>query len=433
MGYYYFALLLPRVHALRAAEQRAGGFAYGADLYPIWLTGRELLWNHVDPYTPAMTGEIQLGLYGRVLDASHPGDPPANYRTFSYPLYSDVLALPLLPLPFRTVQIALTVVLPLLVAAMIFMLARALDLGWSSETLVIAVLLCLCSYPVLEAIYAQQPALLVGASLSGCALALARKQLPLAGVLLAVSTVKPQMVFLLALWLMLWSLSGWKTRKSMLIGFLVTLAVLLGVSEWMLPGWWREWWHVVAAYRQYTLPPLAGLLLGQNLGIAVEAALLAIAAIVGWRARREPAAGKEFWFAASLILAITVFILPTGDAVYDQLALLLPVLLLCSRRSEILNGSRPVRLLAILAVGIFLWQFAAGCLISFASVFLPRWSHSTAALLLPVRMASSFPVAILAILLLLVFAPSSGRNRPGSLARVRSSQHANERFAIRSR
>ena len=402
MGYYYFALLLPRVHELRTAQQLGGGFAYGADMYPLWLSGRELLLKRTDPYTPETTRKIQIGLYGRALDAHHPGDPPENYRTFSYPLYADVFALPLLPFDFRIVQILLTAVLPVLAGAIVIAMMMAVDLGWSPRALAVAVLLCLCSYPVLEALYAQQPALLVGASLSGLALALARKRLWLAGVLLAVATVKPQMVLLLALWLLLWSVSSWKTRKSLLIGFAVTVGLLLGISEWILPGWWREWLQVLLGYRQYTIPALSVLLAGKKLGIVIEVMLLGIAAFVGWRARQESVAGRGFWLSASVMLTITLLVLPTGDAVYDQLALLLPVLVLFSQRAKILNGSRPVRLLAILAMAIFGWQFAAGSMVSAASLLRPGWSHSTAALLLPLRMASSFPPVILVLLLWLV-------------------------------
>jgi len=432
MGYYYFALLLPRVHTLRAAQQLGRGFAYGADLYPIWLTGRALVQEQRDPYTPGMTREIQVGLYGRALDSSHPGDAPVNYRTFAYPLYADLLALPLLPLSFLTVQIVLAVVLPLLVGAMVLGLAKALNLGWSRETLITSVLLCLSSYPVLEAMYALQPAVLVGAVLAALALALVRNRLLLAGSLLAIATIKPQMILLLALWLLLWSISEWRARKSLLIGFVLTLALLLMVCEWMLPAWWREWWHVVAAYRQYTVPPLAGLLLGQPLGFLAEAALLGLAAIVGWRMRHEQAGTKGFWLTISLILTVTVMVLPTGDAVYDQLALLLPVLLLCSRGVEVLNGSRPLRVVTSLAVGIFLWQFIAASVISVVSLVAREWSPSHAVLLLPIRTAASFPAAIFAIVLVLVFFQLFGRRASNGLAAtVRSAQDTGEGFPIR--
>lgn len=430
MGYYYFALLLPRVHELRAAQQLGRGFSYGADLYPLWLSGRELLLKRTDPYTLEMTRKIQVGLYGRVLDAHHRGDPPETYRTFSYPLYADVLALPLLPFRFRVVQILLTGVLPLLAGAMVVATIKALDLGWSWRGVTVAVLLCLCSYPVLEAVYAQQPALLVGASLCALALALVRKRLWLAGGLLAVATVKPQMVLLLAVWLIVWSVFGWRTHKQLLIAFIITLGLLLGISEWMLPGWWREWWHVLVGYRQYTIPPLAVLLLGKRLGIMVEGALLAVATIVGWRARRESVAGGGFWVAASVILTVTVLTLPTGDAVYDQLALLLPIFVLFSQRSEILNGSRPVRLLAIVSVIAFMWQFILGSVISVGALLGSGWTRSNSVLLLPVRMASSLPITILALLLLLGFPRFFGREGRRFSAPIDSIEDAGERFAV---
>jgi hypothetical protein len=148
--------------------------------------------------------------------------------------------------------------------------------------------------------------------------------------------------------------------------------------------------------------------------------------------RHEQAGTKGFWLTISLILTVTVMVLPTGDAVYDQLALLLPVLLLCSRGVEVLNGSRPLRVVTSLAVGIFLWQFIAASVISVVSLVAREWSPSHAVLLLPIRTAASFPAAIFAIVLVLVFFQLFGRRASNGLAAtVRSAQDTGEGFPIR--
>ena len=51
-SYYYFDLLLPRARLRDAANDMIGPYAYGGDFYPIWLTGRELLFHRSNPYTP---------------------------------------------------------------------------------------------------------------------------------------------------------------------------------------------------------------------------------------------------------------------------------------------------------------------------------------------------------------------------------------------
>src|SRR5579864_9266355 len=116
-SYYYFGLLLPRARLRDAANQMVGCCAFGGDFFPIWLTGRELLRHGVNPYTQEMTRTIQIGLYGRVMDPARPADPPTDFRAFAYPLYTDLLVAPLLPLSFSAVRIVLGFLLPFVTAA----------------------------------------------------------------------------------------------------------------------------------------------------------------------------------------------------------------------------------------------------------------------------------------------------------------------------
>src|ERR1700683_3354014 len=74
-----------------------------SDLYPRWLGARELLVHGRDPYSPAVTREIQTGFYGRPLNSQNPSDP-TDQVAFAYPLYVAYLLTPTLTLPFRTVM-----------------------------------------------------------------------------------------------------------------------------------------------------------------------------------------------------------------------------------------------------------------------------------------------------------------------------------------
>ncbi|MGA7768264.1 MAG: glycosyltransferase 87 family protein [Candidatus Sulfotelmatobacter sp.] len=397
-SYYYFDLLLPQARLRDAANEMVGGYAYGGDFYPIWLTGRELLFHGSNPYTQEMTREIQIGLYGRPMDPSRPADPPANFRAFAYPLYADLLAAPLLPLGFNAVRVALGVLLPLLTAASLVLWLRAFRLQVSPGTLAMAIILVLVSYPVLEGLYAQQVGLLVGAALAMSAAALARERLILAGMLLAFASVKPQLVWLLALWLLLWAVNDWKDRKRFVLSFSLTLALLVVVSQLALPGWFVGWWHSLVGYSRYTLPPLTQLVLGRFLGIVVGLALLAFAGAICWRTRRQPAGSASFSLALSFVLAVTVILAPTGGAVYDQVVLLPAICWLGFRRSEILNASRPMRVLALTALVALCWQWFVACGVALASVFSPAWARNPAVLVFPTRMAAPLPFVLLALL-----------------------------------
>lgn len=210
--------------------------------------------------------------------------------------------------------------------------------------------------------------------------------------------MKPQLVWLLALWLLLWAVSDWKHRKSFVLSFGITLALLVLLSELILPGWLRGWWSSLVGYSRYTLPPLTQLVLGRYLGIATGLVLLALASVVGWHTRRQPAGSHGLSLTASFVLAVTVIMAPTGGAVYDQVILLPAICLLGSRWAEILNAGRPMRVLALATLFALSWQWFIACGVALGSLVLPDWARNPAVLVFPTRFAAPLPFAILALL-----------------------------------
>lgn len=395
---YYFGLLLPQ--SRRQSEARAMGvrYSYGGDFFPIWLTGRALLLHRIDPYTPETTRNIQVGLYGRTMD-QRPGDFPVDYRAFSYPLYSDLLAAPLLPLSFDGVRIVLTVLLAPLTAISVALWMRAMRLRFSAGAVLVAVVLTLVSYPVLEGLYAQQAGLIVGCALAVSIDALTRNRVVVSGIALAFASVKPQMIWLLAAFLLLWAVSDWSRRKWFAMSFAFALALLCIAGELILPGWLSGWWRTILHYSNYTLPPLPQLVLGKLLGAAVELAMLVVAGVVAWRARKQPAGSPEFSLAVSMVLTVTALLLPTGGAVYDQIVLLPAIFWIWSRRAEILRSSPPLRLLLFVAFFALLWQWLLASAVALISLFAPAWVRTPAVLVLPTRMAAPFPFVVFALLM----------------------------------
>jgi hypothetical protein len=417
-SYYYFDLLLPRARLRDAANEMVGAYDYGGDFYPIWLTGRELLFHGRNPYTQEMTREIQTGLFGRPMDPHRPADPSTDFRAFAYPLYVDLLAAPLLPVGFDAVRVVLGILLPLLTAASLVLWLRAFHLQISPTTRAVAIILLLVSYPVLEGLYAEQAGLLVGAGLAMTVALLARGRLWLAGMLVACASVKPQLVWLIALWLLLWAVSDWKRRKAFALSFMLSMGLLVLVSQLVLPGWFVGWWRSMAGYSRYTLPPLTQLVLGRFLGIAVGLAMLMLTAAICWRARREPAGSASFSLAVSFVLAVTVILAPTGGAVYDQVVLLPAILWLGFRRGEILNASRPVRVLALAAVVALCWQWFTACGVAVASVFSPLWAGNPAVVVFPARMAAPLPFVLLALLSFFIVRILRGQTDEGGVSRA---------------
>jgi len=397
-GYYYFDLLIPRSRQRDAANQMGGPYGFGGDFYPIWLTGRALIFHGTNPYTPEMTRAIQTGLFGRPMDPRRPADPPTDFRAFAYPLYVDLLAAPLLPFRFEAVRIVLGILLPALTGVGLVLWLHAFRLRLSAGALAVAIILFLVSYPVLEGLYAQQVGLLVGTAVAFAAASIVRGRMALAGVMLALASVKPQLVWLLVLGLLLWTAGDWTRRKGLAFGFFFTMAVLFVASQVVLPGWFGGWWHSMVGYSHYTLPPLAQLVLGRFLGTVVALGMLALAGAYCWATRREPATSARFSLMVSFVLAVTVILEPTGGAVYDHVVMIPAILWLGFRRAEILNGSRPMRVLALVAVFAICWQWIVACGVAVLSLFSAVPAGNPGVLVLPARMAAPLPFVLLALL-----------------------------------
>jgi len=404
MVYYQFGLFMPRVKAVLAAKRLAGPYAFGADIYPIWLTSREWRQERRDLYSPAITRETQIGLFGRPLDARIPTDPPTDYRTFAYPAYCDLLFWPASELPFATFRIVWTALLATLIAAAVLCWTKALSWRVSWNWLVIVTLLTLCSYPELEGLYAGQLGLLVGFLLAVSLLAIVRDHLVLAGFLMAITTIKPQMTMLAIMYLFFWSLSDWRQRSQFSLSFFATMFLLIGASLAVWPHWISSWLGVVRGYDRYSTPPLISELLGPSLGphggVALTLSALIPAVVLGWRWRGAAAGSDQFWMALSLLLAITTIALLPGQSVFDHVILLPGIFLLASRWQS--QYSSPIfRTLLAIGTVVLLWPWLSSlALIVLRPLLRPEVFSSKAVLLLPLRTAAAFPFVVLGLLVL---------------------------------
>jgi hypothetical protein len=401
-SYFFFGIFIPGLRPGLVARNLAGGYGFGNDLYPIWVAGSELFHKR-DPYAPELTARIETGLYGRPLDRRAPADATVNSRAFSYPVYTIFMVAPLVPLSFPTVQVILSILLPCLAALTVFLWLRMLGTGLSSAEVVVTICLVLASFPVLEGIYAGQPGLISAAIIAGTVAALASERLVLAGILLPFASIKPHLILLLALWLVVWSLSDWTRRKPFFITFATTSLFLLAISMWVAPHWVTGWMHALRAYGQISPPPLAQFVLGHYPGIVVSLALLALSVRLCWRARREPGHSERFALATSFLLATTVLVLPSAIAVYDHFLLLPGALWLYTHRDRILRGSLTFRLLTLITVAAVSWQWFSAIALVLLHQPLGAITRTPSVLLLPLRTQASVPFALTAMLCLVVF------------------------------
>jgi hypothetical protein len=406
MLYYHQALFMPRVVAVRTAEGLGNGYSFGNDFYQVWLTSRQLLLIRSDPYSPEMTREIQTGLYGRPLDPTRPGDP-IDRRVFPYPAFADLLFWPTAEFPFPPVRVVIVLIFAALTFASVLLWLRALDwrLSWNWRAVIL--LLTLCSYPVLEALFAAQLGLLVAFLLAASLLAVRRNRFLPAGFLMAITTIKPQVTMLAIVYFLIWTLYDWRARGRFFIGFVSTLALLVGASLAAMPHWIQSWTHTVLAYRHYTRPPLVTEVLTAPLGsrfagpatFVLTVASIILAIMLAWRNRAAAYGSFAFWSTLTLLLSITTITILPGQAVYDHVILLPGIILLVRYRRVLLDAGRVLRLLLAIGGLVLFWPWiAAFILIVLRPWIAPATFNSTALFSLPIRTAASLPFAVLGLL-----------------------------------
>jgi hypothetical protein len=406
--HYHLELFMPRVLEVAKARNLAGGYAFGNDFYPVWLTAREWLREGRDPYSPEMTCEIQKGLFGRPLDPQIPSDPPTDYRTFAYPAFTDLLFWPAAWLPFTVARVLLVLVLAALTVTSVVFWMRAMAWRVNRLWLVVAFLLVLCSYQVLEGLYATQLGLMVGFFLAASMLALQRGQALLAGILIALTAIKPQMTILAIFYLLIWSSQDWGRRRRFVLGLFSAMFVLVGTATIFQPHWIANWTRVVLGYHRYAKPPLVSQVLTAPLGssmalpasLALTVLLLFAAVVLAWRNRAASADSVQFWVTLSFLLCVTSVTLLPGQAIHDHVILLPGIFLLACRWRELSIGWTR-RALFLIGVGILLWPwFAAFALVVLRPLLTHQQFYSKAIFALPLRTAAVFPFVVLGLLAL---------------------------------
>lgn len=369
MWTYASRVLIPYQKADAAAHDRPRGIL--SDLYPRWLGARELLLRGRDPYSPAVTREIQQGYYGRPLDPARPGDP-RDQQGFAYPVYVVFCLAPTIHLPFEIVRKGFFWVLLGFTLATIPLWLRVLRWSaplWAEASLIV---FTLGSLPVMQGLKLQQMTLFVVALLA-VAMALLASDRPIAaGIVLALTTIKPQLVWLLLLWLMIWTLADWRRRYRWAASFLATMIILMAASEWYLPHWIPRFWQAIREYQSYTgAMSVMHRLIGAPWSWALE--LLAFAAMIGacWRERRPAANASAFTFTLSLVLAATVLLVPTY-APYNQVLLIPALLVLLQERRTIWQRSMANRVVFVIATGLIFWPWISSIALAGLSFALPQ-------------------------------------------------------------
>ncbi|HYM77285.1 MAG TPA: glycosyltransferase family 87 protein [Candidatus Dormibacteraeota bacterium] len=369
-----------------------------SDLYPRWLGARELLLHRRDPYSADLTREIQTGYYGRPLDPTRPDDPK-DQQAFAYPVYVVFVLAPTVEMPFPVVQRIFLALLVMVTAASVLWWMQALGWSISVTARLTWIVLALGCFPVIQGIKLQQLTLLVAALLAASMMAISRRNLVWAGILLAFATIKPQLALLVVLWLCIWVVGNWRERQRLFWSFAVSMAVLLAASEWVLPGWIGKFRAASAAYYQYTGggKSVLDVLLSPTWGRIVSVIVVSLCMVLVWGLRHAAAGTADFRWSLGLVLATTLVIIPMF-APYNQL-LLIPALMEIVRAMRLLwRQSRVSRFFLAVTGLVVAWPWIAAASLAVALIFLPA-RLVREAWALPLYTSLAIPVMVLALML----------------------------------
>jgi hypothetical protein len=303
-----FVILIPLILVAltwanyRFATQNPGG----NDFLVHWVGSRALLVDGLSPYSDEVALRIQTMAYGR------PALPGEHELRVAYPLYSVGLFLPFAF--FSDYNLARALWMTTLEIGLIVLALLSLRLAhWKPGIWLLAVFLLftLTWYHSARAVINGNAVVWVAVFIAGALAAIQSGRDELAGVLLALSTIKPQVVILLVIFVCVWAIS---VRRWGIVNWTVISLVFLSIgAAFFVPDWpLQNLWEVIR-YPGYNPPgtpgsalatwlPAAGTRLGWGLTI-----LLVILLLVEWSAAR----GQDFrWFlwTASLTLVASQWI-----------------------------------------------------------------------------------------------------------------------------
>jgi hypothetical protein len=365
-----------------------------SDLYAPWWGAHELFLHGRDPYAPAVVHEIQTMIYGAPVAAAYRGDSSELTGGFAYPLYAAFLLWPAVYVPFSTAQVLFFYISILVTLASLVLWLRGFRFHVTPVQLLTLALFTLGSFPTLQGIRLQNLSLIAAVLLAAGVALLTSEHLILAGTFLAASTFKPQFTLVLVPWLALWTVSDWRRRQSLAWSFLASMLLLVGGSEWLLPGWIGRFLEVVQAYRKYTFGhSLLDVWFTPRAAPLVAAALLVAVLALCWKYRRHPANSQGIFLCTSLVLAATLVVIPTL-APHAQLLLLPGFLCLFRYRGELWRSGQFARLLLFAVWFLLAWPWVAATGLALAATMLPvrsllRWWE------LPLYTSPLLPLAVL--------------------------------------
>lgn len=296
----------------------------GNDFLVHYIGTRSFIFEGLSPYSDEVALRIQTAAYG------HPAQGVEHELRVAYPLYSIVLFAPFSII--RDYEMARAVWMTVLELSLIGMCLISFALfDWKPSLVVqgMVLLFSLLWYHAVRGVINGNAVILIALMLTLVFLLLKQGKDQPAGIILALTTIKPHLVILLIPLVVYWA---WRSKRGVLIAwFLGSLVSLFGIAWLLIPDWVVQNIREIIRYPGYNpagtlAAALTGWLpgLGQQLkwGIAV---ILGIILLYEWSQVKGGKFNRFLWTAMLTLTASQWIGIQTDPG---NFILLFPVLIL---------------------------------------------------------------------------------------------------------
>jgi hypothetical protein len=278
----------------------------GNDFLTRWLGTRLFITEGLSPYSDEVAERIQQMTYGR------PANPGEDELRFAYPLYSALVFIPYALI--SDYSLARAVWMTVLEVALVLLAVLSIRLTSWKISLPMVVILLLFSvfwYHGIRPLINGNAVALIALGITAGLLAVKNGSDELAGVLFALTTIKPQVVVLLLAFITIWALYN---RRFRIVGWMFATVFLLSLfAALFIPNWILQNLSEVLRYPGYTPPgsPMAVFIAwwpewGARVGWAFSG-LMAIILLMEWWKNRN-ADFRGFLWTVCLTLVISQWI-----------------------------------------------------------------------------------------------------------------------------
>jgi len=332
----------------------------GNDFLVHWMGTRMLLKDGISPYSDQTATAIQVFAYG------HPAQPGEHELRVAYPLYSVLLFI-----PFALIQnfaLARALWMTLLEISLILLTFFSLRLfQWKPNLVVLALvfLFSLIWYHAVRTIINGNAVGLVALGLLIAFLAIKNNQDEVAGFLLALTTIKPQLVVLLIFFILLWAIN--RRRWRLISWFFGTMVILVAIAFLFIPDWIIQNLREVLRYPGYNPPGTPGAVfavwfpaMGNRLGWILTTFLIVLLVIEWFLALRRKVDFPGFFWTAYLTLVASQWIGIQTDP--GNFIILFPaiVLVFASWEQRWKRVGTVLTVLSLLTLAIGIWAIFLG-------------------------------------------------------------------------